>query len=294
MMSQERSTLSSRAKRMAKSTALEWVARHRSSEPDPLSSAALRMMKIGLSPGLKGGYEGGAKAACCISVDFDVTSPERYPWNRAGTESLLGLSEKHGIPLTWAICGRTAEEDQRAYHSILGSAVKQEIGVHTYSHIYADQCSEAVYEEDIEHCISVLGLASRPTTFVFPKNKEGHFELLRRMGFTSYRGALRTIGAPVENQGLWNIRPVYYVDQKSLGAAPLIRKFIDACIARSAVFHLWMHPWSLAIDGMPDAMVSDVMEPVFAYMEEKGKAGLVSLSTMGRLSSFAAIHGGQS
>jgi hypothetical protein len=106
------------------------------------------------------------------------------------------------------------------------------------------------------------------------------------MGFTCYRGALRVIGAPVENEGLWNIRPVYYVDQKSLGAAPLIRKFIDACIARSAVFHLWMHPWSLAIDGKPDAMASEVMEPVFAYMEEKGRAGLLSLNTMGRLSSF--------
>jgi len=281
-------------RRSAKSAALGWVTLRASSEPDLLSTAALRMMKIGLGPGLSTGYENGARAACCISVDFDVISPERYPWNRTGTESLLGLSEKHGIPLTWAICGRTAEEDQRAYHSILGSAVTQEIGVHTYSHVYADQCSEAVYEEDIEHCISVLGLASRPTTFVFPKNKEGHFALLRRMGFTSYRGALRAIGAPVQNQGLWNIRPVYYVDQKSLGAAQLIRRFIDACIARSAVFHLWMHPWSLAIDGKPDAMISEVMEPVFAHIEERGKAGLLALSTMGRLSSFAAIHGGQS
>jgi len=243
-------------------------------------------MKIGLSPGLKGGYEGGAKAACCVSVDFDVTRAERHPWNHSGTAALLRLSEEHGIPLTWAICGKTAEEDPSAYHSILDSSVKQEIGVHTYSHIYADERTEAEYEEDIRRCISTLGLSSPPTSFVFPKNREGHFDLLKRMGFTCYRGALRAIGAPIENRGLWNIRPVYYVDQKSLGAAPLIRRFIDACIARSAVFHLWTHPWGLAIDGRPDAMVSEAMEPVFAYMEEKGKAGLLSFSTMGRLSSF--------
>jgi hypothetical protein len=278
--------LSSTIKRRAKSVALEWVARHGSSEPDSLSSAALRMMKIGLSPGLKGGYEGGAKAACCVSVDFDVTRAERHPWNHSGTAALLRLSEEHGIPLTWAICGKTAEEDPSAYHSILDSSVKQEIGVHTYSHIYADERTEAEYEEDIRRCISTLGLSSPPTSFVFPKNREGHFDLLKRMGFTCYRGALRAIGAPIENRGLWNIRPVYYVDQKSLGAAPLIRRFIDACIARSAVFHLWTHPWGLAIDGRPDAMVSEAMEPVFAYMEEKGKAGLLSFSTMGRLSSF--------
>ena len=286
--------MSSRLRRMAKSTALEWVAKHGSSEPDSLSSAALRMMRIGLSPGLKGGYEGGAKAACCISVDFDVTRAERHPWNHSGTAALLSLSEAHGIPLTWAICGKTAEEDPSAYHSILDSSVKQEIGVHTYSHIYADERTESEYEEDIRRCVSTLGLPSPPTSFVFPKNREGHFDLLKRMGFTSYRGALRAIGAPVESRGLWNIRPVYYVDQKSLGAAPLIRKFIDACIARSAVFHLWTHPWGLAIDGKPDAMVSEAMEPVFAYMEEKGKAGLLSFSTMGRLSSFVASHGGQS
>jgi len=285
-MSGERGNLSSRVRRIAKLTALELVARHGSSEPDSLSSAALRMMKIGLSAGLKGGYEGGAKAACCVSVDFDVTRAERHPWNHSGTAALLSLSEAHGIPLTWAICGKTAEEDPSAYHSILGSSVKQEIGVHTYSHMYADERTESEYEEDIRRCISTLGLSSPPTSFVFPKNREGHFDLLKRMGFTSYRGALRAIGAPVQCQGLWNIRPVYYVDQKSLRAAPLIRKFIDACIARSAVFHLWTHPWSLAIDGKPDAVVSQAMEPVFAYMRARAETGSLSLTTMGGLASF--------
>lgn len=271
-----------------KSAALEVVASRASPEPDVISAAALRMMKIRLEPGLNGGYEGGAKGACCISVDFDVTSGERYPWNREGTASLLGLSERHGIPLTWAVCGRTAEEDRQAYNSILQSSVKQEIGVHTYSHIYANQCSEVEYEKDIERCISVLGLASRPTTFVFPKNKEGHFHLLKRMGFTSYRGALRAVGRPVNKEGLWNIRPVYYVDQKSLHAAALIRRFIDACIARSAVFHLWTHPWSLAIDGDTSAMTREAMEPVFQHLEEKAKEGSLSLTTMGRLSDYLA------
>ena len=261
-----------------------------SPQPDTLSTAALRMMKIGFDPGLSSGYEGGAKGACCISVDFDVTSQERYPWNRAGTEALLGLSEKHGIPLTWAVCGRTAEEDRQAYGSILKSSVKQEIGVHTYSHIYANQCSESEYEEDIKRCISVLGLASPPTTFVFPKNREGHFGLLKRMGFTSYRGARRAVGRPMYNEGIWNIRPVYYVDQKSLHASALIRKFIDACIARSAVFHLWTHPWSLAIDGDTSAMAEETLEPVFEHLEQRAKEGSLSLTTMGRLSAFLTDH----
>jgi hypothetical protein len=278
--------LSSTIRRGAKSAALGLVTSRVSPEPDALSAAALRMMKMGLDPGLRGGYEGGAKGACCISVDFDVTRQERFPWNRAGTKSLLELSEKHGIPLTWAICGKTAEEDQQSYHAILNSPVKQEIGVHTYSHIYADECTEEAYEEDIERCVSVLGLASQPRTFVFPKNREGRFGLLKRLGFTSYRGALRAIGSPVENEGLWNIRPVYYVDQKSLHASDLMKKFVDACIARSAVFHLWTHPWCLAIDGDTGAMSSEALEPVFEYLERKGREGTLSLTTMGGLSAF--------
>jgi len=278
--------VSLKVKRGAKEVALDLVASRGSPRPDVLSSTALRVMKIGLEPGLGSGYENGAKSSACISVDFDVTSGERYPWNHDGTSALIRLSEEHGIPLTWAICGKTAEEDRKAYESILSSSVKQEIGVHTYSHIYADTTSEELYRQDIERCIDVLGIASRPRTFVFPKNREGHFGLLKSLGFISYRGARRVIGAPSYNSGLWNIRPVYYVDGKSLQAVGLIRKFVDACIARSAVFHLWTHPWSLAIDGKVDAMVQEVMEPAFAYMEEKSKQGIMDLTTMGNLSGF--------
>ena len=244
------------------------------------------MMKLTLDPGLDTGYEGGAKAAACVSVDFDVTRPERLPWNHAGTRALLEMSEAHEVPITWAICGKTAVEDREAYHSILDSKVKQEIGVHTYSHIYADETSEEEYRSDIERCIQTLELPSRPSTFVFPKNRVGHFSLLKGLGFTSYRGPSRAVGAPRVNEGLWNIRPVYYVDGKSLHAAPLINRFIDACIARSAVFHLWTHPWSLAIDGEVNAMASDVVGPVFAHMEERSREGLLSLSTMGGISRF--------
>jgi len=278
--------VSLKVKRGAKKVVLGLVASRGSPNPDSLSSAALHLMKMGLEPGRDTGYERGATAAACVSVDFDVTSGERYPWNHAGTSALLRLSEEHGIPLTWAICGKTAEEDRKAYESILGSSVRQEIGVHTYSHIYADKTPEELYRQDIERCIDVLGIASRPRTFVFPKNREGHFGLLKSLGFISYRGAQRVIGAPSYNSGLWNIRPVYYVDGKSLHAVGLIRKFVDACIARSAVFHLWTHPWSLAIDGKVDAMVREVMEPAFAYMEQKSKQGMIDLTTMGNLSTF--------
>lgn len=250
------------------------------------SAAALRLMKIRLEPGLDGPYLGGGRGAACVSVDFDVTSSERYLWNHDGTAALLRLSEKHDIPLTWAICGKSAEEDPSAYESILLSSTRQEIGVHTYSHLYADEVTEVTFEADIEKCLKVLGSSHHPTTFVFPKNREGHFSLLQRLGFRSYRGGQRVVGAPIKNSGLWNIRPVYYVDQKSLQAVHLIQRFIDVCISRGAVFHLWTHPWSLAIGGKVDKMASDVFDPILGYVAEKRAAGILSVSTMGELSNF--------
>ena len=241
-------------------------------------------MKIGFGPtGTPPTYPGGVPSACCISVDFDVTREGRYQSNHIGTRLLLDLSEKYGVPLTWAICGKTAEEDREAYESILSSSVRQEVGIHTYSHIYANESTEDQYEADVRRCVSYLSLAPPPTTFVFPKNREGYFGMLRRLGFLSYRGARRAIGPPVANEGLWNIRPVYYVDQKSLGAESLIRHFVDACQARSAVFHLWTHPWSITTEGNPGTMAERTLDPVFAYLRDRRESGLMATSTMSEI-----------
>ena len=270
----------------AKSAALSYLASNTTPETDAVGAAFLRAMRIGFEQGLAEGYEGGTKAAACISVDFDAFSKEKLQWNHDGTKALLELSEKHGIPLTWAICGKTADDDPKAFDSILNSSAHQEIGLHTYSHIWADRTTKEEFEDDIRRCIEKLALASPPTSFVFPKNREGHFDVLERLGIKAYRGARKVIGAPAKNQSLWNIRPVYYVDLKSLGSSGLIMKFLDTCIARSAVFHLWTHPWSVVIDGKASKMMTETLEPVFDHLEEKSRAGLLSVTTMGALSRY--------
>jgi peptidoglycan/xylan/chitin deacetylase (PgdA/CDA1 family) len=158
-------------------------------------------------------YPGNAKGACCISVDFDVTSPERYKPNQAGTLALLDLSDRFDVPLTWAVCGKDAEKDSATYLKIRQADTCQEIGVHTYSHLDASTCSAAELEADIQHCIQVLDLRSTPKVFVFPWNREGHFETIRRIGFMTYRGKRRAIAPPRKENSLWNIAPVFYLDQ---------------------------------------------------------------------------------
>jgi hypothetical protein len=112
------------------------------------------------------------------------------------------------------------------------------------------------------------------------------------MGFKAYRGKERAVGAPALNQGLYNIRPVYYVDQKSSGAQSLINKYADLCVSASSVFHLWTHPWSIVEQGgSSERMVRTALEPVFAHMAQKRDEGLLHTGTMGSLATALEMDG---
>lgn len=280
-------------KRAAKTLALEAARAPLLSSSDSLTRATLQRLRIGFQPPGPGvRYPWGERAAACVSIDFDVTRPGREGPNRTGTFALVELSEKHGIPLTWAICGRTAEEDTKAYGRILDSTEQQEIGIHTYSHIDASRSGAEELEAEITRCIATLRLSSAPRTFVFPWNREAHFDVLKRMGFIAYRGDKRVIGGLSKASGLWNIPPVYYVDQKSVGAASLMKRYVDICVRHRTVFHLWTHPWSIVEEGgSPERMVRTALEPVFEYMAQKRDEGLLHTGTMGGLAGDLEMDG---
>lgn len=270
-------------KRKLKDAALETAVLSSSAGAGFLTKTVLKGLKVGYDASdADTQYPGGAKAAACVSVDFDVTVDTRRSANHVGTQQLLELSEAHGVPLTWAICGMTAAADGEAYRRILSSSVKQEMAIHTYSHMDAQKSDAVEFENDIRKCVKSLGLASAPLTFVFPWNRENHFDVLRRMGFRTYRGKDRAIGPPVRSNELWNIRPVYYVDQKSHGAESLMIKYANLCAKTRSVFHLWTHPWGIVIGG-DAAPMARTLDPVFSHLREMNQAGDLALCTMGEL-----------
>jgi peptidoglycan/xylan/chitin deacetylase (PgdA/CDA1 family) len=257
-----------------------------------MSGPLLRRIKIEYDAPVSAGrlYPGNRRAAACISIDFDVTVADRLRANRAGTTALVALSEKYDVPLTWAICGMTADEDRDCFQRILDSRVRHELGVHTYSHLDALKCGAEEFERDIQRCVDTLGLDSFPSAFIFPWNRENHFDVLRRMGFKAYRGKERAVGAPTLREGLYNIRPVYYVDQKSFEAQSLINKYADLCASASSVFHLWTHPWSIVMkDG--GGPMTQTLEPVFRHLGEMRDRGDLALCTMGELAEHFGASG---
>jgi peptidoglycan/xylan/chitin deacetylase (PgdA/CDA1 family) len=257
-------------------------------------------MKIELEPShSRLVYPGGRNATACISVDYDHISnvgsdtsnftpgadSSKLKLNRAGTRMLLDISARYSIPMTWAICGKTAEADTASYSKILNSEVESEIAVHTYSHLDVSSCAESELQDDLAKWKATVKVNQTPTTFIFPWNRTGHFDFLGREGFRTYRGKERIIGTPKLNGGFWNIPPVFYVDTKSQGALGNVRKFVDLCIKNNAVFHVWMHPWSVVYPEEPDLLQRDILSPMFEYLDAKRKEGLLSICTLGELSS---------
>lgn len=279
----------SQIKRDLKSAALA-ISCSNSTLAEKLSGPLFSRMNIDFKPPRERVNFAGTSAAACISIDFDVTQPDRFESNRSGTKRLVELGEKYRIPMTWAICGMTAEQDPESYQAILGSEVKHEIGVHTYSHIAIPEHDDETIRADIEHCISVLHLPYRPTTFVFPWNREGRYSLIRELGFRTFRGKWRAIGVPEQVEGMLKISPVQYLGPSSYGSANVINKLMDVCVKYNSIFHLWFHPWDLVHPSL-DRFCSATLEPVLSHMSQLRETGKMNIMTLGQLSeSYASSY----
>ncbi|MEE9585691.1 MAG: polysaccharide deacetylase family protein [Nitrososphaerales archaeon] len=259
------------------------------------TARSLRLMRIGFEGEVAQqdlsicSYKLGYPAASVISIDFEplLDTPGHNSLNSRGTRATLELADQFGIPLTWAICGEAAEKDREAYEQILCSDVRHDVGAHTFDHLdLADsRYTEADVMDDLSSCIDLLSSVERPVTFVFPYNREGHFKVLRRLGFVAYRSKERLLGYPKKMHGLWCIPPVYYIDEVS-GDFDMAKKLIDFAIAYGCVFHLWFHPRSLAAGGNIESYVDTVLKPIFKYISEKKSEGKLWTCTMRELANY--------
>jgi peptidoglycan/xylan/chitin deacetylase (PgdA/CDA1 family) len=166
---------------------------------------------------------------------------------------------------------------------IRAASTPHELGCHGFSHaLFGDPgFSVDVADAELAACVALArGLGLTLTSFVFPRNREGHLERLAAHGFTAYRGADPTwyrtlptplgraahladnilgmrppVSEPIERlPGLWSI-PGSMLLLHRVGARRLVtveariakgRKGLEAAAATGRVFHLWTHPFNLA------------------------------------------------
>ncbi|HEV3257596.1 MAG TPA: hypothetical protein VG013_11990 [Gemmataceae bacterium] len=164
--------------------------------------------------------------------------------------------------------------------------VPQEIGCHSFSHvIFGDPgCSPETARSEVAACVKLardMGIELR--SFVFPRNKVGHLDVLRAYGFTCYRGpeqrwekqgrrpallmrllhlrdVLTAAPPPVvlprhTSAGIWDIPgSMSYFAMRGLRryipvAARVKRaaRGLEAAARQKKIFHLWFHPTDMAV-----------------------------------------------
>ena len=86
--------------------------------PSNVTGWLLQRAGVSLSPGQEAIRYGGKRAACCVSLDFDITEDSRAQPNHDGTHLHLYNAQRYGIPLTWAVCGMTVEKDPEPFEAV--------------------------------------------------------------------------------------------------------------------------------------------------------------------------------
>ena len=152
--------------------------------------------------------------------DKDELPKNRIESARSSLKDILRLFDKYEIPATWAVVGHLFLEECDGKHEdhplgkewferdpggdveenpnwfgsdlikeISDAKVDHEIGCHSFSHIEFDSVSREGIEWELENCLEAakrMGIDLE--SFVFPRNRVGHRDLLKKYGFVSYRG----------------------------------------------------------------------------------------------------------
>lgn len=245
--------------------------------------------------------------ALCISIDVELAwgiwdKPDADYHARCAAHELaivnglVALFDRHDVAATWAIVGRLLERDAEAAKStaygdaiwyaprvidaIRGARVAQDIGSHSYAHVYFGETDRDALRRDLAAAKRVHEAHGLPfTSFVFPRNQVAHLDLLREAGVRVFRSVDhgwhmtvrdrlgKTMGrvanladkvlpiapaavAPVEHAGMVELpSSMLLMARKGLRKAVRPESIIEkakkgmaAAHDRGGTFHLWFHP----------------------------------------------------
>jgi hypothetical protein len=200
---------------------------------------------------------------------------------------------------------------------IMAAEPRQDIGCHSFSHVvFGDEgCSAQVAEAEIAKCVALAReMGIDPKSFVFPRNREGHYQILKDYGFSCYRVAqpgwanifrgqaqrwakfgndmlgLSPPCAAVEEKlpGLWSISSSAYY-RPAHGSASIIPMYsrvrqgikgITKAIDAKGIFHLYLHPSGL---GFKTEVLLGGLKGILQYAEQKRQEGELDLLSMAQL-----------
>jgi peptidoglycan/xylan/chitin deacetylase (PgdA/CDA1 family) len=188
-----------------------------------------------------------------------------------------------GVPVTYAIRGQLTESNDSILKFLLRSSVKHDIGAHGYYHRVFTDLSHNEAENELNMISSGMkkfGIA--PRSFVFPKNRVAHLNLLEKHGYECYRsyGDLMKDCMHIEKEGrLYNIHPSLYLGQ---GMSPrFLEKILNIAVIKKSPLHIWFHLWNFGKEQDCIAKnVNRILVPLLKCAKKKEENGILTFETM--------------
>lgn len=281
--------------------------------------------------------------------DAGPINPERYTGTRDVIRSLLNLFDEYQVPVTWALVThlltdcRVSEPNRYSYPDsceqkdrnvalpcqqdldselwyeprilewIRDTEVDHDVGSHTHTHLVFSEATREEARSDIEQSVAVakrhgIDLAS----FVYPRNRIAHRNVLNDAGFEVYRGIdsrwyervqlpdlvvkgarfadeatqwtpptvlPRTESGLVEVPGSQIFRPDHGGWQYTPRGSQRSRAIagLNRAARTGQIFHLWFHPFNFARN--PERLLT-AFETVLSHAQSLVQQGQLDVLTM--------------
>jgi hypothetical protein len=283
----------------------------------------------------------------CISIDVEQAwgiwdrPDEGYHQRCAQAEGpivdgLISLFERFDICATWAIVGRLLELDDRAagatrhgkqiwyapeiINRVRAAKVAQDIGSHSYAHVYFGGVSREAAVEDLEAAKRVHEQNRLSfTSFVFPRNQVAHIDVLRSVGVKVFRSVdqgwhmqlRRRLGTtagrlanladkalpltpatvrPIDRDGIVELPSSMLLMgrnglRRAVHPTVVVAKAtlgLEAAARRGETFHLWFHPSNFYWDTERQLETLGRILSAARDMREQGRLDVRPMSSYAR------------
>lgn len=243
------------------------------------------------------------KSMFIVSIDVDVGNRELGVINKGKndlnvhhhlSEYRIGEIEEFALPLfldtfdnfqmpvTFAVRGQLVEIDNSSLELLIKSNIKHDIGAHGYYH--KEFTSLTQNEAETELKLISTGMKKFdiiPKTFIFPRNKVSHLDLLAKYGYKCYRsaGKFRNDCMYIEQKGeLFDIHPSLYLDKSK--NFMFVKKIIDVAATKRLPFHIWFHLWNFGTTRKSIQRNLKLLIPLLEYAKKKEKKEELTFETM--------------
>lgn len=217
------------------------------------------------------------KAILNFSIDIELIDKRVAERSRRIFDKLISLVKEHSMSLTWAVMGNINSVSLSFPYILenISSVPNQEMASHSFSHPDFTSLNKQEAINDIKNsirCFNERGLS--PRTFIFPWNKAGHREEVRRAGFESYRGySSQTIHR--DKEGLIVFSADLCLNPSGFTSKEII-SLIDGAVRYKILINFFTH----LMEFESESELEYFLKPVFLHIKRCEGDGLLEMLSM--------------